>query len=66
MDRPPAVSFLGLPVELQLCVFDYLDYPSRFFVSQTNRHLRSVVEVERPTTMVLKIRMMHIMENWPR
>ena len=63
MARPSTV-LLDLPPELQLQIFSYLDYSSRLALSRTDRYFRSVVEVEKPTTVEQKLLYLCAVETW--
>ncbi|GAD94523.1 hypothetical protein PVAR5_3149 [Paecilomyces variotii No. 5] len=66
MARPNTGTFQDLPVELHLQISDFLDYPTRLILSQTNRYFRSLVKVERPTTVEQQGLYLCAIETWER
>ncbi|KAB8212890.1 hypothetical protein BDV33DRAFT_197193 [Aspergillus novoparasiticus] len=64
--RSSTANLIKLPVELQLQIVNHLDYASQFVLSQTNRYLRSVVEVAQPTTVEQKLSYLCVAETWRR
>jgi hypothetical protein len=59
-------GLLELPLELQLQITSYLDYPSHYALSQTNRYFRAMLNVERPTTVEQKQAYLYVAEMWKR
>ncbi|KAE8371037.1 hypothetical protein BDV26DRAFT_276867 [Aspergillus bertholletiae] len=66
MARSSTATLINLPAELQLQIVNHLDYPSQLILSQSNRYLRSIVEVEKPTTVEQKLSYLCVAETWRR
>ncbi|KAE8381547.1 hypothetical protein BDV26DRAFT_78438 [Aspergillus bertholletiae] len=65
MTEPPTIHISYLPQELQLHIFDCLDYPSKLAFSQTCKHFRSVLPVRAPSLVREKILYLCDEEAWP-
>ncbi|PYH91332.1 hypothetical protein BO71DRAFT_486377 [Aspergillus ellipticus CBS 707.79] len=64
MTHPSATTLASPPTELQLHIVEFVEYPARLALIQTNRHFRSIVKVARPTAKAQKFSYLIIAENW--
>lgn len=63
---PISPTLLNLPIELQLHIISYLDYPSTLAMSQVNKPFRAIIPVETPQSSVQKMVFLNAMETWQR
>lgn len=66
MAQASRIALYGLPTELHLQIFGWLDYPSCLTLSQTTRFFRARLAVEQPTTAEQKIMFLSAAEKWNR
>ncbi|KAJ5111162.1 hypothetical protein N7532_001697 [Penicillium argentinense] len=64
--NPIEPFLLAIPIELQLHIISFLDYPSSLALSHANKQLHSMIPVETPKTSTQKMAFLTAVETWQR
>ncbi|KAL2837203.1 hypothetical protein BJX68DRAFT_249967 [Aspergillus pseudodeflectus] len=66
MASTSAKSLGALPNELLLLILSFSDYPARVAVAQVTKHLRSLIDLEEPTSPEKRLAFLIVAETWSR